>query len=107
MQLLNLLVHPSILLDHVGVSRPRVHIGLPSLLIGVLFLLLVAEFVVHVTLLNLGTTFHEPLDYLVHLFVLPHVLDLLLVRFGDGEPSEVEISIVLHQGLPVSYIFEV
>lgn len=76
------------------------------LLPRVFLLLLVAELVVHVAFLHLRAALHEPLHDLVHLFVLTHVLNLLLVRFGNGEASEVEVRVVLDQAFAESDVLE-
>lgn len=72
----------------------------------VFLLLLIAKFVVHVAFLHLSAAFHESLYDFVHFFILAHVLDLLFVGLGNGEASEVEVSVVLDQALTESDIFE-
>lgn len=42
----------------------------------------------------------------MHFLVFAHVLNLLLIGLGNGEASEVEVSIVLDQTLAVADVFE-
>ena len=63
---------------------------------GVFVFLLVVKFVIHVAFLNLCTTLHKSLDFLVHFLVFPHGVYFLLTAFKTRKVSEKIVSIVLN-----------